>query len=241
MSQTFQAKRFKQLVVELGHAHDYKRGWKAQVAQKLGVSASYVSKTLKNDIKDVGGETIEKAMEATGLDGSFFFDADERQLSTRHTEYLTARIEERRRLAENRAEASLKMNRNTGRLYTRLPKGMPNSAQWAEVGRRIATVMESLSIRPTDDPKHTQTTIKIDAAKDLATSVLQLRLYRLAVSLYQEADGLTDSQLAGTALALAAEAQTMYVLMMHGMAEPETEPDLLAGAFIRTEIDSKLD
>lgn len=69
------AQRYRKLVLQLGDELGNRHGWKSSVARRLGVHPSYISKMVAGKIGDVGGDVIAKAMEALGVDASFFYEA----------------------------------------------------------------------------------------------------------------------------------------------------------------------
>lgn len=63
--------RFRDLIEELGQEMGYPKGWKTEVAQRLGISASFLSKVLAGK-RDVSLQTAHEAADRLGLDRSWF-------------------------------------------------------------------------------------------------------------------------------------------------------------------------
>lgn len=57
------ADRYADLVRRLGAERGFARGWKAQVAERLGVDASYVGRVYSGEVETVGLRIIERAIE----------------------------------------------------------------------------------------------------------------------------------------------------------------------------------
>ncbi len=66
------SRRYRDLVEQLGDERGRKHGWKAEVADLLGVDASFITKTLGGKVKNIGAGTVMRAASALGLDTKFF-------------------------------------------------------------------------------------------------------------------------------------------------------------------------
>lgn len=70
------SQRYIDLVSELAEQLKHRRGWKSEVARRLGVHPSFVSRIAEGKVQSIGVDIIERAMERLGLPRSFFFEPD---------------------------------------------------------------------------------------------------------------------------------------------------------------------
>lgn len=194
---SFQSKRYRQLVEELGAKSEYAYGWKAKTARRLGVHPSYINKVLKGDIGDVGGEVINRACKSLQLDPSFFLDDSADALSRPHADYVRPRI------AVGPASPG---PRGTG-----LGLGLknPDLSPWLDLTGLILALHESATFRFEGDVR-----LRVDpaVARGLARGVMALPVVEAARSVLE--DDLSEDELARAALELAEDIRALQRLVL---------------------------
>ena len=75
MTEPLATTRYKLLVEQLRNEVGGGFGWKAEVARRLGVAPSYVSKIAAGGAGEIGPTALARAQENLSLDGRFFGDA----------------------------------------------------------------------------------------------------------------------------------------------------------------------
>lgn len=73
------AERYTALITQLGAELGEKRGWKSEVARRLGVRPAYVSMLASGARVSVGRRAIDLAIARLGIDRSFFYANDPEQ------------------------------------------------------------------------------------------------------------------------------------------------------------------
>lgn len=68
--------RYSDLVDYLAEQEGHRYGWKAAVARKLGVHASYISKIAAGEVQVVGVDITRRACDLLGLDPRYFADEE---------------------------------------------------------------------------------------------------------------------------------------------------------------------
>lgn len=67
------AKRLRLLIEQLGDERGRDTGWKTEVGSKLGIGSSVLSK-LNDPSRSVSSATVQKVVDALGIDAQFFYD-----------------------------------------------------------------------------------------------------------------------------------------------------------------------
>ncbi len=146
-------RRYAKLVEAMGEALGHSYGWQAEVARKLGVTRSFISRIAGGVRFKARAQTIERAVYSSGLPSSFFYGEAE---PTRE-QYQKAAM------------------REPGRRRRPLPP-QPEVPQVDELSRRAALLLDrvDLPLGP-DDPAVVEMT-------EIAELVLELPLPRSALA-----------------------------------------------------------
>lgn len=199
---TFQAKRYRQLVNELGEAMGYRYGWKSKVARQLGVHPSYVSKVLAEEINDVGGDVLKRALDALDLDSSFFFAVDENALSRPHAWYRREEME-RRSSARQASGVSAFGGPTFPVVRGKLTQEQIGDADaWHALALALDNVFASLGTTRVEDSEYYSLRVDREAARALAKLVMKLPIVAHSMTMLEEGDTLPDGQHASLALTL---------------------------------------
>ena len=145
------SRRYRELVLELGEEMRNRYGWKAAVARRLGVHASYVSKIVGGAVSTVGADIIDRAAARIGLREEYFLDEAGRS----YRDFLHER---------GPTELGLPSSWDAG---------MKSSARmWRTLSRRAAAIRQAEEDGDDD--------LRLRKARDIAQAVFATRLVQAA-------------------------------------------------------------
>jgi len=212
---TLQLRRYKILIERLGEEAGYPRGWKTAVAKRLGISPSYLTKVLRGDVKDIGGDVIDRALNALDMDGGYFFDEKVPSKGFDYKYYLRSSIRERSQQRERYTGGRLLGGAKIE------PKKLTDEQwefvdQWYETMGPLMKVVSSVRFVKTEGTELVEPTVDREAAKELAKSVLRLALFSRSIRLLADADALSDGRFAMATFAIVRPLQDLTAFVLQG-------------------------
>lgn len=168
---TTPADQFRKLVLQIGREADNRRGWKAELARKLEVHPSYISKVVAGEAREIGGDVISRACRAFDLDGSWFFDpnSDAQAEDADFRSHTVAALERRRaddyvkRRLRDPSEEDTTATERSIKLFFRL--------QTLQLSALLAQMPDFASVQ---DSRYVRPKARVDYALGLAREILDL-------------------------------------------------------------------
>jgi len=220
---TVAAQQYRKLVRQLGRDRGERRGWKADVARLLKVHPSYISKVIAGEIHEVGADVIKRAIDATDVDGTFFFDPPR----SARADDANYKDHTRPALERERAEQHVERVKSQSKAENPTDRALK---QWDELEKLAYDVLSSTEFVDVPNSRYVAPRASPTAAAKLVDAFLALPMIELAFRTIQRLESNDPEQIEsreffGDAVGLANEISSLArMLKIYEMAATGKAP-----------------